>query len=169
MSGDEILGGGRVLTYGTAVAVGDRAVLLRGPSGAGKSDLALRLIDEGAVLVADDQVRVEARDATTLMDIDVPRVKLTGMELQLYVSPPVELAGKMEVRGIGILELPFRSMVPLALAVELMPDEEMERLPDPVSFSLLDIKVPMIRVDPKTASATAKIRASLRYKAAEGQ
>ncbi|MBN8532408.1 MAG: aldolase, partial [Alphaproteobacteria bacterium] len=74
-----------MLTYGTAVAIGDRAVLLRGASGAGKSDLALRLIDEGAQLVADDQVYVEARDSQTLMDIDVPKVKLSGMALQLYV------------------------------------------------------------------------------------
>lgn len=165
MTDSRILGGGRVLTHGTAVAIGGRAVLLRGPSGAGKSDLALRLIDEGALLVADDQVRVEARDVSTLLDIDVPRVPLKGMSLRLFVGPPAELAGKLEIRGIGILELPFRSMVPLALAVELAPSAAIERLPAPLTFSLLEVAVPMIRVDPYTPSATAKIRASLHYPA----
>jgi len=45
-----------ILVHATAIAIDGRAVLLRGPSGAGKSDLALRLIDAGARLVADDQV-----------------------------------------------------------------------------------------------------------------
>ena len=88
------------------------AVLLRGPSGAGKSDLALRLIDRGARLVADDQTELRLADGG------------------LLARAPQTIQGKMEVRGLGIAELrPLRD-VPVGLVVDLVDGQSVERVPD---------------------------------------
>src|SRR3954471_2128569 len=92
--------------YGTCVALSGIGVLLRGPSGSGKSDLALRLIDAGALLVADDYVLVEPGAGPG----DAPGAR----------APP-DLKGFIEVRGIGILPVPVALSAPLALAVDLPP------------------------------------------------
>ncbi len=95
--------------HASCVAAGSRGILLLGPSGQGKSDLALRLIDRGARLVADDRCDI-------WFDRD-----------RLWCRPPETLAGKLEVRGIGIVEQPWTAPVPLALAVRLT--ERYERMP----------------------------------------
>ena len=87
-----------VTLHASCVAIRGRGVLLTGPSGAGKSDLALRLIDRGAVLVGDDGVVIEARDG------------------RLHARPGPNIEGQMEVRGLGILALPWEE-APLALAI----------------------------------------------------
>lgn len=87
--------------HASCVAIDGQAVLVEGRSGTGKSDLALRLIDRGATLVSDDY--------TVLL-----RVKGA-----LIARPPANLAGKMEVRGIGIVELPHVADVPVALLVAI--------------------------------------------------
>src|ERR1700744_5243648 len=93
--------------HGSCVSKDGNAILLIGPSGSGKSDLVLRLLSRGFELVADDQV--------TICD---------G-----YVSPPQELQGLLEVRGLGIVRLPHCSNARLALAVEL--GEHCDRMPMP--------------------------------------
>src|SRR5690606_41385193 len=85
--------------HASCVAAGSRGILLLGPSGRGKSDLALRLIDRGARLVADDRC-----------DVWFDRGRL-------WCRPPAELAGKMDVRGLGIVEQPWTAPVPLGRAV----------------------------------------------------
>ena len=80
----------------------DAGVLILGASGAGKSDLALRLIERGAVLVADD------------------RVDLFESDGRLWGSAPASLAGLLEIRGVGIIALPHRSETAISLAVELV-------------------------------------------------
>ena len=95
--------------HASCVAAGSRGILLLGVSGQGKSDLALRLIDRGARLVADDRC-----------DIWFERGRL-------WCRPPAELAGKMEVRGLGIVEQAWTAPVPLALAVRLA--DRYERMP----------------------------------------
>lgn len=95
--------------HASCVAAGGRGVLLLGASGQGKSDLALRLIDRGAQLVADD------------------RCDIWFEQDRLWCRPPENLAGKLEVRGIGIVERPWTAPVPLALAVRLV--ERYERMP----------------------------------------
>jgi serine kinase of HPr protein (carbohydrate metabolism regulator) len=95
--------------HASCVAAGSRGILILGASGQGKSDLALRLIDRGARLVADDRC-----------DIWFDRSRL-------WCRPPANIAGKMEVRGIGIVDQPFVAPVPLALAVRL--SERPERMP----------------------------------------
>jgi len=129
--------------HGTCVALGGRGVLLRGPDGAGKSDLALRLIEGGALLVADDRV-VLARDGDSVI-----------------ARPPEALAGLLEVRGLGIVRLAPAALVaavPLHLVVDLVPGAEVERLPPPMRAELLGLSFALARIDPFAASAPAKVR-----------
>jgi serine kinase of HPr protein (carbohydrate metabolism regulator) len=119
-------------------------VLLLGPSGSGKSDLALQLIDAGARLVADDQVAIERRAG------------------RLFGSPAAALAGLLEVRGLGIVRLPCCAAAELGLAVELDLAGACDRLPDPATnYPLLGLTLPCLRLDPRAASAGAKIRLAL--------
>ncbi len=129
--------------HATCIAINGMGVLLRGPSGSGKSDLALRLIDGGALLVADDQVVLEA---------------IGGV---LFAGPPDILASKIEARGIGILEnLPWHRS-PVMLAIDLVAPEEIERLPVARTITLDGVELPCIRIAPFESSAPAKIRLSL--------
>ena len=130
--------------HGTAVAIGGDAVLLRGPSGAGKSDLALRLIDGGARLVADDQAELQ-RTAKHVL-----------------VRSPMAIAGLLEVRGIGIVRVEPLAEAPLALLVDLVPPEEVERLPELSLEQVLGLAVRLITLAPFEASAAAKIRIAVR-------
>lgn len=128
------------LVHATCVAIGGRAILLRGPSGAGKSDLALRLIDGGAVLVADDQTRLE-RDG--------------GL---VRASPPATIAGLLEVRGLGLVRLPYLSGVTLELVVDLVSASQVERLPEADVLELLGVAVRRLALAPFEVSAGAKVR-----------
>ncbi len=120
-----------------------RGVLLLGASGSGKSDLAARLIVGGGTLVADDQVLITCRaDA-------------------LVAWPPEALAGLLEIRGVGILKLPFRAAVPLGLVVQLEPDGAGPRLPAPEPYLLLGVELPCVRLDPMRPSAAAIVRLAL--------
>lgn len=136
------------LVHATALALGGKAALIRGASGSGKSDLALRCIAQSplahipdrAELVADDQVQC-ARTAD-------------GIE----VSPPATLAGKIEVRGLGILTLRYRPSARLALVVDLVAIEAVERYPlESLTAEYLGISLPVIRLAPFEASAPVKL------------
>ena len=128
--------------HATCVAVDARAVLISGPSGAGKSDLALRLIDRGFTLVSDDQTLVRKSGE------------------RLLATAPAAIAGKLEIRGIGIVDMETVNDVPICLVVDLtsdirrMPDDSRER-------SVLGIAVPLISVDATAASAAAKVALAL--------
>lgn len=128
--------------HASTVAVDGRAVLITGPSGAGKSDLSLRLLDRGFVLISDDQTIVR-RDGE-----------------RLIASPPPTIAGKLEIRGIGILEMEHVSDLPIALLVELTSD--IQRLPDDArERPLLGIALPLISIDAMAASAPSKVALAL--------
>ena len=128
------------MVHGTCIEFGGVGVLLLGPSGSGKSDLALRLIDQGAVLVADDQVSIECASD------------------RLIAHAPSKLVGILEVRGIGLVNFPVAPPTPVSTAIELVRDSNMERLPDAQFWECLGIRVPRYQVDPFTASACAKVR-----------
>ena len=139
-----------LLQHATAVAIDGRAVLLRGPSGYGKSDLALRLIDAGARLIADDQSELWRRGE------------------EIIVRSPAAIAGLLEVRGIGIMRLDALSEAPVALIVDLVAPEALERLPERQTAQVLGLTLPLIRVAPFEASAAAKLRLALRAFTAPG-
>ena len=126
--------------HGSCVAFEGVGMLLRGPSGAGKSDLALRLIDAGAALVADDQVLLEARES------------------RLVARAPEPLGGLLEVRGLGVVELPHRTGVTIGLVVDLVPPADAERMPSTLAEHIEGIELPVLRLLPFETSAVAKLR-----------
>ena len=134
---------------GTAVAIEDAAILLLGPSGSGKSDLALRLIDHGAKLICDDRVELTADEA--------------GVWAAAPADLPPDLRGRLEVRGLGIVPVSFVA-APLRLhwVIELATGATIERLPMAESRRILGCDVPLLRLDPFTASAPAKLRLAVR-------
>jgi HPr kinase/phosphorylase len=130
--------------HATTIDLNGDGVMLRGPSASGKSDLGLRLIDAGGRLVADD------------------RTELTLFGGAVRASAPKEIAGRMEVRGIGIMEVPTVPETRLALVVELVGAEDVERLPEPETADVLGVALPLVRLAPFEASAPAKVRTALK-------
>jgi serine kinase of HPr protein (carbohydrate metabolism regulator) len=128
--------------HASTVAIDGRAVLITGPSGSGKSDLTLRLFDRGFTLVSDDQTIVR-RDGE-----------------RLVATAPPSIAGKLEIRGLGIVELEHVSNVPVALLVELT--SEIQRLPDDSrERPILGVPLPLISIDAMAASAPSKVALAL--------
>ena len=125
----------------SSVAIGGRAVLIGGRSGAGKSDLALRLIDRGASLISDDYTFVRR------------------MQGQALASAPERIAGKIEMRGVGIVEMTAAVDVPVALYVDL--SGEPVRLPEADRLTIAGISIPSIALDGHHASAPLKVEAAL--------
>ena len=128
--------------HATTVAIDGRAVLLMGPSGSGKSDLALRLMDRGAALVSDDYTVV---------------TRVGGL---LLASPPDRLAGKIEVRGIGIVAVEHCPSAPVSLILNLgsVPD----RMPDqPKAAEIAGLLIPALPFAPLEASAPIKVALAL--------
>lgn len=130
------------LLHATSVAIGGWAVLIEGPSGSGKSDLALRLIDRGAVLIADDQTGVSAEPDG------------------LYACAPATIAGLLEVRGVGIMTVPYVGRAKVALAVLIGAPE---RMPDTAEERVIDgYRVPAMTVAALETSAPIKVEYMLR-------
>ena len=133
MSGERI--------HATCVAIAGRAILIAGASGRGKSDLALRLIDRGAALVSDDYTLVNVAEG------------------RLLASAPERIAGKIEVRGLGIVEYPALRDVPVCLIADL--DAPVDRLPDPMFRRLCGLDIPWIALSALEASAPIKLEGAL--------
>lgn len=134
--------------HASCVSIGGEGVLLLGESGSGKSDLCLRLIDAGAVLVADDRVVLERV---------APGV--------LHARAPHALRGLLEVRGMGVMHMPYEASVTLALAVQEA--GAVERLPPPQRCEYLDVSLPLLPLALLHASASAKVRLALAAQLAE--
>jgi serine kinase of HPr protein (carbohydrate metabolism regulator) len=121
-------------------AAHDAGVLLIGPSGTGKSDLALRLIEKGAILVSDDRTDICLQGA------------------KLVASPPAGIRGLIEVRALGIVALRHARKARIALVVKL--GAKPARLPQREDYKApwdLPVPVPLLRLAPFEASAPAKI------------
>ena len=134
------------LLHATLVAFGDKGVLLQGKSGSGKSDLALRLIEnKGAVLVADDVVSITTEDG-----------KLRG-------SAPQNIAGKLEIRGVGIVKYPYLQEAEPVLNVRLVDEAvKIERMPKQQTTRILGLEIKQIDLYAKENSAPEKVVAALR-------
>ena len=128
--------------HASCVAIGDQAVLIEGRSGTGKSDLALRLIDRGAVLVSDDYTVLTRRDGA------------------LTASPPATIAGKMEVRGLGLIEVGYAQDVPVALVV--VADNDPVRMPEAEALrAIAGVMLPELRLSLLEPSAPIKVERAL--------
>lgn len=129
-----------MLVHATTLDIAGLGVLILGASGVGKSDLALRLIADGALLVADDQTLVEVRGD------------------ELWATAPATIAGLIEARGVGIVPTGIKRGTRLALAVEFA--DQPERMPERRSWSLPGgkLEIPLIALNPFEASAPAKLR-----------
>ncbi|PCD03563.1 aldolase [Sphingomonas spermidinifaciens] len=128
--------------HASCVAINGRAVLIVGRSGAGKSDLALRLIDRGAQLVSDDYTILRRSGGT------------------LLAAPPANIAGRIEVRGIGIVEMPHVADVPVALILSI--EAEPDRMPPaPELRRIAGIDVPCGAVAALEPSAPIKVELAL--------
>ena len=134
-----------VQLHGSCISIGGKGVLLLGASGSGKSDLALRLIDAGAVLVADD------------------RVDITCSGGVLRARAPQALQGLLEVRGVGIMRLPYQADAAVSLAVDLVGWDSVDRLPNSAWFEQADHRVPRYALHAFDSASVAKIHALLRY------
>lgn len=137
------------VVHGTCVALGRRGALLRGPSGCGKSDLALRFLflarrgpaaREAPALVADDQVELVRHGSRVL------------------ARAPESIRGKLEVRGVGIVAVSALPQCELALVVDLVPPDAVERLPEPgLTARLAGVELPLVRLAPFESSAPIKL------------
>lgn len=129
--------------HASTVSIGGRAVLIAGRPGSGKSDLALRLIDRGAILVSDDYTI------------------LTRSGDGLLASAPETIRGRIEVRGIGLIGMPFENAAPVALIVTL--DDPVVRMPEPdQSRTLAGISLPLVALAAFEVSAPIKIEQMLK-------
>ena len=143
---------GELLVHGTCVAISGHAALLRGEPGSGKSDLALRFVSAfgnrtgiAACLVSDDQVLVSRHGEA------------------LRVSAPATIAGKLEVRGVGIVDLDRCDGAELKLVVDMAATDDVPRLPpEPAPQEvLLGVSVPLLRLNPFEASCPVKLKLAL--------
>jgi serine kinase of HPr protein (carbohydrate metabolism regulator) len=129
--------------HASCVSIGGRAVLIEGHSGSGKSDLALRLIDRGAALVADDYTITR---------------RIAG---KLAASAPPNITGLIEVRGVGLVSMPFESDIPVALIVTI--SSAIDRLPDDTGErTIAGVVVPAGLIAPLEASAPIKVELMLK-------
>lgn len=132
----------RLLANVTCVAARDgRGILLEGPPGSGKSTLALALIDRGGVLVGDDGVELDARDDA------------------LWALPPPHIAGRLEIRGVGIVTV---AAAPAPLALVLSLGSSGERLPTPTPRAFEGFALPSLGFDGAAAAAAPRAEWALR-------
>ncbi len=131
--------------HGTAVSINGQGILIIGPSGSGKSDLALRLIDRGAILISDDQVLLRQSGS------------------HLIMSGPKKLQGYLEVRGLGIVPFDFVQNIPLCLMVYLVSDNMTARLPDETDQIVSTVPIKTIKLQAFDPSAPIKIELAIKH------
>lgn len=126
----------------TCVAIGDRAILIEGAPGSGKSELALALMDRGAVLIGDDGVLIEKRGST------------------LVAKPHPNTRGLLEVRNLGLLSFPVRDAAAVALVITL--DEHAPRFVEQAEWAVrVGVGIPMLRLSPRGAALHLKAELAL--------
>jgi len=126
--------------HATCIKVDGLGILLRGRSGSGKSDLALRLIDTGARLIADDYTELRTENG------------------RLMASAPATIEGMIEVRGVGVLKIGTAVRANVRAIIDLVGPERIERLPEDQRITLLDVSIARFQLTPFESSAPAKVR-----------
>lgn len=143
-----------LIIQASAVALDGRALAFIGAPGSGKSTLALALIDRGAVLIGDDAITLTRRGGT------------------VWASPPPNITGLIEVRGIGLVTLPVSPAVPLALMLDIHghperqperhTERQPERLPETVpSREMLGLAIPCLPFEPGTIAPALRAQWAL--------
>jgi len=135
---------GSCLIHANCVQVNEAGILLRGVPGSGKSDLTLCITERGGSLVADDQVELSRRGA------------------QLIARAPDNISGLIEIRGIGVIPTPFIKETAVALIVDLVPPDQVDRLPEPEFCEILDVQLPLLKLAPFEISAVTKLFLALK-------
>lgn len=131
--------------HATGVVLGDRGVMIVGPSGSGKSLLAVSLIQRFrsaghfACMIADDQLLLSVAGS------------------RLVARCPRPIAGLVEIRGQGPVSIPYQDSAVIDLLVRLVPAEEVERLPEPSSESLLGTELPRVVTPFRNVSSSIPI------------
>mgnify|MGYP001411519323 CR=1 FL=1 len=133
-----------MLLHSTCISFDKKGVLLQGPSGIGKSDLALRLIEMGGILVADDQVDLSARAG------------------KLIANAPKPLLGKLEIRGLGIIEFPVIQNISVMILVDLIQKERVPRSPELEYLKILNVPIRRLFLSPFEVSCAIKIKTAVR-------
>lgn len=132
------------LYHATCILIKGKGVLLEGPSGAGKSDLALRLMSLGAQLVSDDYITLSKKAGA------------------LVATAPEKIAGKMEVRGLGLIDIDHAREATIDLVIELKPREHVPRLPKGNTKTLEGVSIPTLTLHAFDASTPDKILLALK-------
>ncbi len=135
---------GPVIFSASAVEIGGRAVAIEGPPGSGKSSLVLALLDRGARLIGDDAVA------------------LTREGARLLASPPPNIAGLVEVRGVGLVTFDTAAPCPLALVLTLVDEELSERLPESAQTrEIAGVPIPCLAFAPGTIAPAIRVEIAL--------
>ncbi len=132
------------LYHATCILIKGKGVLLEGPSGAGKSDLALRLMSLGAQLVSDDYITLSKKAGA------------------LVATAPEKIAGKMEVRGLGLIDIDHAREAAIDLVIDLKPREHVPRLPKGNTKTLEGVSIPTLTLHAFDASTPDKILLALK-------
>lgn len=134
-----------MLFQASAVEIDGRAMLFEGPPGSGKSSLALSLIDRGAKLIGDDGVSLEV------------------VGDHLLASPPPNIAGMLEIRGVGLVTFPTATGIPVSLILSLVEEGHAERLPGMlVERDIMGIKIPVLPFVPGTKAPAIRTEWALK-------
>ena len=126
--------------HATCINLEGLGLLLRGPSGSGKSDLALRMMENNSQLIADDRVDLTLEDGV------------------LIARAPSCRRGLLEVRGVGVIEVPYSNSIQILGIINLVENNKIQRMPVPRMEFLLGVKIPSYQLDPWEASTATKVK-----------
>ena len=151
--------------HATCVALGNKGVLLRGKSGSGKSDLALRLISQPLIWLKDSvgPTVPPSTDPCLGQLVGDDQIIVWKHTSRLMARPDPRLAGKLEVRGLGIVTVPFVSQISVALVVDLVSRNSVPRMPEAEQCCEINgVRLPLLVLSPFEASAVAKLSLAAR-------
>lgn len=136
----------------SCVLLGASALMVRGPSGSGKSALCWALLQDPApfahaALVGDDQLWLRPAHG------------------RLIGEPAPEIAGRIEIRGLGIVPLDYEPRARIALIADLVPPEAIERLPEPgdLQAELCGVALPRLAVPAGDPAAATRLKHAMAW------